>query len=451
MYVRRNYREPFFREKSKTPSILRRFFFTLVLILALGGFALWQQDMVLNVASEYLGPETTPTPLPGELARQAQDLFWLGDLQASADVWERVVAMRPDNVDYLYEYSMILIDLDDTRNGYADMALDFAEQILEIDPNDPRGYSLRARALVWTENYSLAISVAQAGIDISPTFAPLHEALSRAYIGDGQLRLGQEEGILAIEYGERDVRSYWAYASALAYSGAREEAITEYERTISVNPSFLPPYFELANNYLAANRDQEAIDTYTEILGVQPRNSRALLRQCQAYRKIGQFEQARGLCQDAVNFDPSYVLAQYQMALINYRDYDFIAADRGFQACVDLESDHLQCTYYLGLTQYYLAKAEYDNVCVPNRMTSFDCQARSICQTAWDLLERSLASAETLPDTEGDREIIRTGLIAIQDDPACQGVSGRPIPTLVPEATAEATQEASSLVAVHYF
>jgi tetratricopeptide (TPR) repeat protein len=441
MYVRRNYREPFFREKSKTPSILRRFFFALILILALGGVGLWQQASVIQFAYDYLGPETTPTPLPGELARQAQDLFWMGDLEASAAIWERVVLMRPDNIDYLYEYSMILIDLDNSRNGYADRALDYADHILEIDPNDPRGYSLRARGLVWQGNYSLAISVAQAGIDIAPNFAPLHEALSRAYIGDGQLRAGQEEGILAIEYGEGDVRSYWAYASSLAYSGA-PEAIAEYERTISVNPAFLPPYFELANLYLASNRDQEAIDTYTAILGVQPRNSQALLRQCQAYRKVGQFEQARGLCQDSVNFDPSYVPAQFQMALINYRDYNFTEADRGFQTCVDLAPDHLQCTYYLGLTQYYLAKAEYDNICVPNRMTSFDCQARTICQTGWNLLESALETAETLENSEGDREIIRTGLIAMQNDPACQGVTGRPIPTLPAEATAEATEEA---------
>ena len=442
MYVRRNYRQPFFREKSKTPSILRRFFFALILILALGGFGLWQQSAVVKMAYEYLGPETTPTPLPGELARQAQDLFWQGDLQASIDIWERVVAMRPDNIDYLYEYSMILLDLDDLRNGYADRALENAGHILEIDPNDPRGYSLRARALAWTGNYGLAISVAQAGIDISPTFSPLHEALSRAYIGDGQLRAAQEEGILAIEYGERDVRSYWAYAYSLFASGAREEAIPEYERTIGVNPAFLPPYFELGNLYLAVNRDQEAIDTYTAILGIQPRNSRALLRLCQAYRKVGQFEQARGLCQDAVNFDPSYVSAQYQMALINYRDYNFVEADRGFQTCVDLDPDNLQCTYYLGLTQYYLAKAEYDNVCVPNRMTSIDCQARAMCQTGWNLLESALETAETLENSEGDREIIRTGLIAMQNDPACQGVTGRPIPTLPAEATAEATEEA---------
>jgi tetratricopeptide (TPR) repeat protein len=72
----------------------------------------------------------------------------------------------------------------------------------------------------------------------------------------------------------------------LANSGARDEAIIEYERTVNVHPSFLPPYFELANQYLASNRDEEAIDTYNRILGVQPSNARALLRQCQAYRNM---------------------------------------------------------------------------------------------------------------------------------------------------------------------
>src|SRR5690606_11188841 len=99
MYVRRNYRDPFFREKSKTPAILRRFLFVLLIILGIGAFAFFQQDKVLEIANDYLGPEVTPTPLPGELAGQAQDLFWDGELENSLLVWQRAIAMRPDNID----------------------------------------------------------------------------------------------------------------------------------------------------------------------------------------------------------------------------------------------------------------------------------------------------------------------------------------------------------------
>lgn len=443
MYVRRNYRDRFFRDKRK-PSVLRRFLIVLVLIIIAGGIAFWQQEMVIATAYDMFGPEVTPTPLPGELAQDAQDMFWVGDLEAAADIWERVITMRPDSVDYLYEYGMILIDLDDGRNGNADRALEFAMSIIDIDPNDPRGYALRARGLVWTDNSGLAVTVAQAGIDIADDFAPLYAALSRAYIGEDELRSGQEMGLQAIEYGESDVRSYWAYASALAFSGAREEAIIEYERTISVNPAFLPPYFELANLYLAANRDQEAIDTYNRILGVQPSNARALLRQCQAYRKVGQFNQARGLCEDAVVSDPEYVPALFQLGQIQYSNSDFALADGNFQACLDFAPGNLECTYYLGLTQYYLAQQEYTNVCVANGLTALDCEATNICQVGWNLLEQALIMAEARTNTEGDREIITAGLSAIQNDPACAGVSGRPIalPTPAPEVTPEVTEAA---------
>lgn len=442
MYIRRNPRNRFFRDHNRKPSVLRRFMLMLFVILIAGGIAFWQQDMLLDTAVEMLGPEVSPTPLPGELAQIAQSFFLDGDLEASVDMWDRVLAMSPDNIDFLYEAGMILIDLNDDRNNTVERAGEFAMRILELDPDDPRGYALRARSLVWEGNYGLAVTVARVGIDISPAFAPLYAALSRAHIGDGNLREGQEAGIQAIEYGPGDVRSYWAYASSLAFSGAREEAIFEYERTIDVNPSFLPPYFELANLYLASNRDQEAIDAYTRILGVQPTNARALLRQCQAYRKVGQFNQARGLCEDSVVSDPGYIPALFQLGQIQYSNSEFEPADELFQTCVDLDENNLDCIYYLGLTQYYLAKAEYTNICEPQRLTSLDCTAGQICQSGWNLLQDALLMVENGRGTDGDREIITTGLTAIQNDSACRGVIGIPLATPEPEITPESTAEA---------
>lgn len=437
MYVKRNYRKPFFQDKNKGNPWVRRLLFLLLGLIILGATAWWQQDKVLEVAYEYLGPEMTPTPQANQLADEALELFLIGDMEAARLVWEEVIAIRSDNVAYLYEYGMLLIDLDDGRNDYAETALELAQKILEIDPNDPRGYALRARSLVWNGNYGLAIQVAQTGLDIAPAYSPLHAALSRAYIGDGDLRRGQEEGILAMDYAPRDVRAAWAYGSALMNSGA-PEAITAYEHTISLHQGFLPPYFELAFLYLASNRDQAAIDIYNQILGVQPRNSRASLRLCEAYRKIGQFEQSRGLCEDAVTFDPSFVPAQFQLGLILYNERNFERSYEAFQTCLDHDSDNLQCTYYLGLTHYYLALTTYETECVPNRLTSFDCGAIETCQVGWDLLQDALVMAQSRVGTQSDQAIITEGLIAISRDPACAGIRGRLPDTLVEEATEEA-------------
>lgn len=441
MYVKRNYREPFFREKKKGRNWLRIIFFAFIGIAILAGVAYVQQETLRELAYEYLGPETTPTPQPNQLAQEARELFWLGDMEGALEYWQQVVLLRPDNVSYLYDYGMLLLDLENDRNDYLEQAIEVAQTILDIDPNDPRGYALRARALVWGGKYSLAIQVAQTGLDIAPNYSPLHTALSRAYIGEGDLRRGQEEGILAIDTAPTDVRASWAYANALAYSGARDAAIEEYERTVTLHPGFLPPYFELAAQYLASNRDQAAIDIYNQIRAVQPRNALALLRLCTAYRKIGQFEQSRGLCEDAVQSDPSFVPAQYQLGLIMYNDRNFERAYEAFQVCRDLDNDNLPCTYRLGLTHYYLAQTEYQNECAPQRLTSLDCGAVDVCQVGWDLLEEALVMAQSRPNTEADEEIITEGLIAISTDPACVGISGR-----LPDSffQQEATEEAKS-------
>lgn len=426
MYVRRDYRNRrFLSEKNRRTPIFRRFAFALLLILIIGAIGLWQQATVINTTYELFGPELSPTPYPAQVAREAQDLFWAGDLDGSLLIWDRVLAMRPDSVDYLYEYGMILIDLSDERNGYAERAETLAMQILELDANDVRGYALRARALVWQGNSSLAITVAQAGTAVDADFAPLYAALSRAYIGEGDLRDGQVAGEQAITYGPDDVRSYWAYASSLAFSGARDAAIAEYERALRVNPNFLPPYFELALLYVASNRDEQALDTYARILGVQPSNARALLRRCQVYLKVGRENQARGSCEDAVVADNTYVPALFQLGLFRYSANNYTAADDLFQTCLELAPNSLECTYYSGLTHYYLAKSEYDQQCVPNRLSATECQARAMCQVGWDLLQEALIMAETRPDTGADRETISIGLSAIQSDLACAGVSGR--------------------------
>jgi tetratricopeptide (TPR) repeat protein len=442
MRINRNHRRDFFHERKKKSHLWRNLFLFLLVVGAMVVYTLRQQpELVVAAKNRLQGIEITPTPAPSSLATQAQELFWAGQLDAAAELMAQSVELEPDNISYLYEYGMLLLDLDDGRNGNADAAIELARQIIQINPNDPRGYALRALGLVWIGNSAGALPVAQAGLAIAPTFGPLHAALSRAYVGEGRLREAQEEGILAIEYAPGDVRSYWAYASALWSSGARDEAIIEYERTTEVHPGFIPPYFELALLYLAANRDQEAIDTYDRILGVQPSNARALLRQCEAYRKIGQFERALGLCQDAVNSDPGFVPAQYRYGLLLYNRFDFNGARDAFQACVDLESGNLECTYRLGLTYYYLAQDDYRNNCESQRLSPFECGSVATCQTGWALLEDALVMAQAQTSAEADIDIIREGLGAISADPACAGVSGRPFPTrtLPPDVTPTAT------------
>lgn len=408
MYVRRDLkRNTLFHKRRRDPGLRNLLLLLVGLALALIVVVYTQPAFVISAAYRVMGVEMTATPLPSDLARQAQAMYYAGNLDEAELLLARAVAQRPDNVDYLYEYGQILIDQDDP-----DLALTMAERITNINARDPRGFALRARALTWKGQSAAAVPIGLAGLQIDPNFAPLYSALAWAYTGTQSWREAQEYGLMATELAPADVRSYWSYATALMTVGAHDAAMTELESAVEIHPGFLPPYFELAFLYLSADRDQDAIDTYDRILGMQPRNARALLRQCDAYRKVGEFERARGLCQDAVNADPSFIPAQYRLGLLSYSDREFTAARDAFETCLQASPGNLDCHYHLGLTHYYLGD----------------------CNRAWNMLQESLVMAQAQSNAEAALSTIREGLNAINNDANCLGRIGNntPTPTVLP-------------------
>lgn len=441
MQIKRNYNEPFFRRKRRNP-IWRNLLVFMLIVIGGGAFLFTRPDLITEVADSLFAPEQTPIPLPGQLAADAMVAYQEGDAPQAVDYWAQALDQRPDNVTYLYEQGQILVDLDRAQE-----AIENARQVLELAPNDPRGYALRARALAWDGNATAAITVAQAGLELDSEFGPLYAALARAYAGDQRWLASQEAGLLAIDYAPDDVRSYWSYATALSAVGAHDEAMVELERAISVNSTFLPPYFELAFLYLGANRDQQAIDTYNRILGMQPRNAQALWRQCLAYRKVGEFERSLGLCQDAVAADPDFLPAQYQLGILLYNEYNFEGSRDAFQACMEIEAGNLECRYRLGLSHYYIARESY-RVCT--EQGGVDCMesASEVCTLGHGFLREALNRTRTQTNVEADLEIIGEGLNAIARDPACQDVEGVvPLATSTPdvELTPEVTETANGV------
>jgi len=393
MQIKRDYSEPFFRQRRKNPLRIVGYLFGFIALVLLVAYT--QLEQIEAVAYNMMNEAPTPTPMPNQFAQWGAEAYLMGDMAVAEENFEQAVRQRPENVDYLYEYGQILID-----NDSPETALQMADRIIELNSQDVRGYALKTRALVWLGTPASAIPVGLAGMELNPFFAPLHAALARAYIGDGRYREGLDMGFEATELNPNDVRVRWAYAFTLATVGERDLAMAELERAIEIHPNFAPPYFELAFLYLSANRDQEAIDLYDRVLSMQPRNARANLRQCEAYRKVGEFERAIGFCEDAVNADPTYVPALFRLGLFRYSRREFAAAQDAFQQCVEQDPGNLECTYRLGLTHYYLEKD---------------------CETSWDMLRDSLIMAQAQDNSETTVENIRMGMNAIANDPACPG------------------------------
>lgn len=392
MKIRRDYSQPFFRQPKRHP--IRNLLIAAALGLLLGLAILWQWEALEGMVQGLSRTPPTATPSPNEKAMRAAERFQAGDYAGAEKLLAQVVADRPSDIDYLYEYGRLLIELGRTQEAAA-----LGDAITEIDARDARGFSLKAAALTWAGQPAIAIPIALSGLEANPRFTPLYAILARAYVDAQRWADGLEAGERGLSISPDDADLIRAYAYALQSVGSYNDAVNYLQRALELRPTYLPIHFELAGLYLARDEDQSAIDLYDRILSLDQRNSRAMLRLCLAYRKVGEFSRALGFCEDSVANQPADTEAQFQLGLLHYRERQFAQSRDAFAACLTYDDGfyNLSCRYRLGLSHFYLGD----------------------CTLGWALLRESLDLARTVDADATTVGNILQGLGDIEADPKC--------------------------------
>jgi tetratricopeptide (TPR) repeat protein len=439
--IDRSYNKPFFNRRRS----YRRLYFVammLLLIFAVPVIGFWQEQTIQEQFLENLGYAPTSTPFAGEHAAMAEDYFRNGDIGNAARYYEMAVQQQPQNINYIYEYGLILIELD--RNEESVL---LGEQIMELAPNDPRGYALKANAIAWT-NPTDAIPAALAGTEVDYEFAPLHGALATAYTRIGRYTEALREGDLAVRLDENDPNVRRSYSLPLIYTDNYEEAIQQLEQAIAINPNLAGPYFELAALYrsISINKPEVAVSIFYKILQIQPNNPRAYLRLCETYAAVGLFQEAEDFCDSALEIDPNYASAHRMRGQLRYSRRNYEGAIESFQICLflyaeqeldrelidpliveenpnfdlnavedsfdinslDLNGLEIECAYIRGLAHYFLGSG--DN-----------------CNLAWNWLNVALNHPESVDSVQAN---ILQGMDNVTK--RCSGYSGRTLPTPLP-------------------
>lgn len=366
-----------------------------------------QFDRFQLAALAAVGIFPTSTPFASTLATDATALYAKGDVQGAAALLERAVAQQPNNVNYMYEYGKVLYDLDRSSEVSA-----LGDRAIAIAPNDPRGYALKATALMWSEP-TTAIPIATRGLETNPNFAPLYSALAISYTNIGRYVEGFERARRAVQLDPLDVGAYRAYSWTLIYVGRYEEAIEALETALRINPYLTSLYFELASYYRiqAINQPAMAIAIYFRILELEPRNAKAYLRLCDTYSALGQFSQAQPYCQSALDIDPTYGAAWRGLGQVQYPRRNYEGSIDSFRKCVENGSIEIECWYLRGLAHYALGQ----------------------CEQAWDVLQESLTRATAQGVQDSIINTINIGLYNITQ--RCAGFVGRALPTEIPPTT----------------
>lgn len=411
--VERNRKRNFF---SRRRSFGRLYFFVFmfILIVSVPLVIYFQASSIQYVTLDYFELAPTVTPFAGERAAIGEEFYRRGDIDTAEIYFNLAVEQQPENINYLYEHGLLLIELD--RNQEAAI---YGERMMELAPNDPRGYALKANAIAW-DNPTEAIPIAVEGIEVDNNFAPLRGALAVAYTRIGRYTEALREGDLAVRIDPYNANVRRSYSLPLIYTGNYSGSIQQLEQAIAINPNIVAPYFELASLYRnpAIGQAEYAVAIFYEILNIEPNNAQAYLRLCETYAAAGLFQEAEIFCDAALAINPDYASAHRMTGQLRYSRRNYEGSIESFARCQELSVSNpdepdwgeveVECIYILGLAHYFLAVNDH-------------------CDLAWYWLTIALNH----PETQGSTlENILLGMGNTVKN--CPGYSGQTLPTPIP-------------------
>jgi len=408
MTIRRDYSRPFFSKRRRNTGRLWIIGFLCMCIGGLISFVTFNYDQLQLQALDAVGMAPTATPRANELAMQGMTVYSSGDVEGARDYLEQAAAMESTDIDYLYEYGRLLLETDQLEEAIA-----IGDRAIEVAPNDPRGYAIKGRALMYNDP-AQAIQVTIRGQEADEFFAPLLAVQAVAYTNLGRYQEGQRQMLRALELDPNDPFVLRATYTPLVYTARYVEAAEYLEQAISINPNITAPYFELASLYRIQRAEiyqpEMSVALYRRILEIDPDNAKANLRLCQTFANVREadFSLAQPYCEEALEIDPEYGDAHMTLGRMQYLRRNYEGSIQSFERCVEYGSEAIECYYLRGLAHFWLNE----------------------CEDAWDLLGQAQDLTQTQFVTEGVIQDIENGLYNVTQ--LCPGYANQSVPTAQP-------------------
>lgn len=95
------------------------------------------------------------------------------------------------------------------------------------------------------------------------------------------------------------------YGFAQLYSGDTENGIKTLNLVLDRKPNNKELLNNIANALYETKKYQEALDYFTRLLNINPKDARTLYMAGMTFQKLGQKEKGQKLCDDAISLDPS--------------------------------------------------------------------------------------------------------------------------------------------------
>ncbi len=303
-----------------------------------------------------------------DLAAQGDELLNLfydridnEDFDGALEVIEEAISLEPDNLSYQHERAATLFNL-----GDYDGALEGLDAVIEENPGEPTYYELRSAIFREMGDLSAALEEAQRAIKLGSTGVFGFVELGDSFMDTEEYEEAIKAYTQAINIEPNNQHIYRGRATAYELAGDYEAAVFDLEKAILLDPDEVGPYEQLADLYQWSIGDLDAaVETWTEVISVQPENAEAYSQRGAVLSDLGDLEGALDDILTAVRLQPEESSFHIQLA----QTYGFLgegdSALKEFQLAIDLNPNDFEAYYQRAnsnrweLNDYNAALADY--------------------------------------------------------------------------------------------
>jgi tetratricopeptide (TPR) repeat protein len=297
-----------------------------------------------------LAPKRTPapafTPTPeyvgtiANLLRVGDQLVAESQFQPALAQFDSAAQLDDKNADVHAHWARAL-----ALQGNLQEALTHAQKATRANASNAYAQAQLARILVWNGQTDAAISAGEKAVALDADSAEAHAALAEVYLRAGRNTDARKEAQAALQADNQNVEAHRANAWVLTVTGQKDAAvgewqkvitltpnlffyhfefgeaqrvffndpnaaIPEYQRAVSLNPSYVGAYNALGQAYLAANQPADAVSAFLQAITYNASSPEAFEGLGLAFQKQNACPQAIPYFQQALQLDANSAIAK---------------------------------------------------------------------------------------------------------------------------------------------
>jgi len=313
-----------YSSKRKRSSPLR-----ILILLVLVGVGLYYAINIVPTTDPLFIPTPTPTTPPEAYLNQAEQLYQEGRISRAIEMYQQAINADPKNINTYIALAKLQV-----FNGSYSEALTNAENAILLNPNNAEAHAVRGWAIGMQGNYLDAQTAFNRAKELNPNLALAYAYQTEVLveqINSGEDRLdtlsqATENSRQAINLGNTLMEAHRARGLLLEITGNYEEAVTEFQIAIAINPNIADLYLALGRAYRANGMDTEAITAFERASTLNPYDPWAPYYISRTYASNGEYTKAIQQGEDAIELDPTETQFYWNLGTQYYRSGDYAKA-----------------------------------------------------------------------------------------------------------------------------